>query len=116
MCANLRLRLHARRWERKPVATNIGQLKEPATRQKYSIEISNCFEPFSSLNSSEDLWKHFKSQTSEAAQLVLGKRSYPKQSWLTNETLQVIEQRREGKASWGHDHISKAQWSAEQTH
>ena len=75
VCANLRLRLHARRSERKPVAADTGKLKEPDTRQKYSIEISNRFEPLRSLNSSKDLWKHFKSQTSKAAQLVLGKRS-----------------------------------------
>ena len=97
VCADLRLRLHAQRSERKPVAADIGRLKEPDTRQKYSIEISNRFEALGSLNSSEDLWKHFKSQTSEAAQLVLGKRSYPKKSWLTNETLQVIEQRRKAR-------------------
>ena len=80
-----------------PVAADIGKLKEPDTRQKYSIEISNRFEALGSLNSSEDLWKHFKLQTSEAAQLVLDKRSYPKKSWLTNETLQVIEQRRKAR-------------------
>ena len=94
VCADLRLRLHAQRSKRKPVAADIGKLKEPDTRQKYSIEISNRFEALGSLYSSEDLWKHFKLQTSEAAQLVLDKRSYPKKSWLTNETLQVIEQRR----------------------
>ncbi|XP_065570261.1 uncharacterized protein LOC136033440 [Artemia franciscana] len=97
VCADLRLRLHAQRSERKPVAVDIGKLKEPDTRQRYSIEISNRFEALGSLNSSEDLWKHFKLQTSEAAQLVLGKRSYPKKSWLTNETLQVIEQRRKAR-------------------
>ena len=94
VCADLRLRLHAQRSERKPVAADIGKLKEPDTRQKYSIVISNRFEALGSLNSSEDIWKHFKSQTSEAAQLVLGKRSYPKKSWVTNETLIIIEQRR----------------------
>ena len=94
VCADLRLRLHAQRSEKQPVAANIGKLKEPDTRQKYSIEILNRFEALGSLNSSEDLWKYFKSQTSEALQLVLGKRSYPKKSWLTNEALQVIEPRR----------------------
>ena len=97
VCADLRLRLHAQRSKRKPVAADIGKLKEPDTRQKYSIEISNRFEALGSLNTSEDLWKHFKLQTSEAAQLVLGRRSYTKKSWLTNETLQVIEQRRKAK-------------------
>ncbi|XP_065583485.1 craniofacial development protein 2-like [Artemia franciscana] len=97
VCADLRLRLHAQRSKRKPVAADIGKLKEPDTRQKYSIEISNSFEALGSLNSSEDLWKYFKLQTSDAAQLVLGKRSYPKKSWLTNETLQVIEQRRKAR-------------------
>ena len=96
VCADLRLRPHAQRSERKPVAADIGKLKEPDTCQKYSIE-SNRFEALGSLNSSEDLWKHFKLQTSEAAQLVLGKRSYPQKSWLTNETLQVIEQRRKAR-------------------
>ncbi|XP_065578598.1 craniofacial development protein 2-like [Artemia franciscana] len=77
VCADLRLRLHAQRSKRKPVAADIGKLKEPDTRQKYNIKISNGFEALGSLNSNEDLWKHFKLQTSEAAQLVLGKRSYP---------------------------------------
>ena len=97
VCADLRLRLHAQRSKRKPVAADIGKLKEPDTCQKYSIEISSRFEAHGSLNSCEDLWKHFKLQTSEEAQLVLGKRSYPKKSWLTNETLQVIEQRRKAR-------------------
>ena len=97
VCADLRLRLHAQRSKRKPVAADIGKLKEPDTRHKYSIEISNHFEALGSLNSSKDLWKHFKLRTSEAAQLVLGKRSYPKKSWLTNETLRVIEQRRKAR-------------------
>ncbi|XP_065557829.1 uncharacterized protein LOC136025771 [Artemia franciscana] len=97
VCTDLRLRLHAQRSKRKSVAADIGKLKEPDTRQKYSIEISNRFEALGSLNSSEDLWKHFKLQTREAAKLVLGKRSYPKKSWLTNETLQVIEQRRKAR-------------------
>ncbi|XP_065574953.1 uncharacterized protein LOC136036578 [Artemia franciscana] len=97
VCADLRLRLHAQRSEIKPVAADIRKLKEPDIRQKYSIEVLNRFEVLGSLNSSEDLWKHFKLQTSEAAQLVLGKRSYPKKSWLTNETLQVIEQRRKAR-------------------
>ena len=97
VCADLWLRLHAQRSKRKPVAADIGKLKEPDTQQKYSIEILNRFEALGSLNSSEDLWKYFKLQTSEAAQLLLGKRSYPKKSWLTNETLQVIEQRRKAR-------------------
>ncbi|XP_065574974.1 uncharacterized protein LOC136036596 [Artemia franciscana] len=96
MCADLRLYLHAQRSEKRPVAADTGKLKQPETRQKYSIEISNRFEALGSVYSTEDLWKHIKSQASEAAQLVLGQRSYPKTSWLTNETLQVIEQR--GKA------------------
>ena len=97
VCTDLRLCLHAQWLERKPVTADIGKLKEPDTCQKYSIETLNCFEPLGSLNSSKDLWKHFKLQTSKAAQLVLGKRSYPKKSWLTNETLQVIEQRRKAR-------------------
>ncbi|XP_065576303.1 uncharacterized protein LOC136037509 [Artemia franciscana] len=83
VCTDLRLCIHAQRSERKPVTADIGRLKEPDTRLKYSVEISNHFEPLGSLNSSEHLWKYFKSQTSEAAQLVLGKRSYKKKSWLT---------------------------------
>lgn len=97
VCADVQLRLHAQRSERKPVAADIGKLKEPYTRQKYSVEISNRFELLGTLNNSEDAWKYFKSQTSEAAQLVLGKRSFPKKSWLTDETLQVIEQRRRAR-------------------
>ncbi|XP_065575036.1 craniofacial development protein 2-like [Artemia franciscana] len=54
VCTDLWLCLHAQQSERKPVAADIGKLKEPDTRQKYSIEISNRFEVLSSLNSSED--------------------------------------------------------------
>ncbi|XP_065557775.1 uncharacterized protein LOC136025720 [Artemia franciscana] len=97
VCADLRLRLHAQQSEQKPVTADIGKLKEPDTRKKCSIEILNRFETLGSLNSSKDRWKHFKLQTSEAAQLVLGKRSYPKKSWLSNETLQVLEQRRKAR-------------------
>ena len=53
VCADLWLCLHAQWLKGKPVAADIGKLKEPDTRQKYSIEISNCFKALGSLNSSQ---------------------------------------------------------------
>jgi len=92
VCAEVQLRLQAQRPERNPVAAYIGKLKESGTHLKYSIKLSNRFELFSKLSTSEGAWKYYKSQTSEAAQPVLGKRSFLKKSGLTNETLQVVEQ------------------------
>ena len=97
VCAKVQLRLQAQQPERRPVAVNSEKLKETDTHLKYSIEVLNCFELLSTLSTREDAWEYFKSKTNVAAKLVLGKRGFPKKSWLTNETLQVIEQRRRAR-------------------
>ncbi|XP_065583593.1 craniofacial development protein 2-like [Artemia franciscana] len=78
--AEIQLHLQAQQPERRPVTVNIGKLKEPDTRLKYSTEVSNRFELLRTLSTSEGAWKNFKIQTSEAALLVLGKRRFHKKS------------------------------------
>ncbi|XP_065572953.1 uncharacterized protein LOC136035238 [Artemia franciscana] len=97
LCAEVQLHLQAKRPERRPVAADIVKIKEPDTRLKNSIEVSNRFELLSALSTSEVAWKYFKSQTSEAAQLLLGKRRFPKKSWLTNEMMQAIDKRQRAR-------------------
>ncbi|XP_065565945.1 craniofacial development protein 2-like [Artemia franciscana] len=49
VCADFRLRLQAKRLEKKPVSADIGKLKVPDTHLKYSVEILNCSSPLAHL-------------------------------------------------------------------
>jgi len=71
--------------------------KELDAKRKYAIKVSIRFELFHALTNSEDAWKYFKTQTDEAAKLVLGKNRHPKEAWISEEILHVIELRRKAR-------------------
>ena len=100
---------------------NTALLKDAATRDKFTLELSNRFQALSTLSeeagSAEEMWEKSKTAWKKACDVVLGKRTSQHREWLSVGTLAKIAVRREKKAALNiaKTRAAKAQRQAEYT-
>ena len=75
-----------------------ARLSDPAMAASYQCSISNRFTVLADEITTD--WQHFKSEVCKAAEETIGRtRPTPKQPWISNETLEIIDRRREARLS-----------------
>ena len=75
-----------------PPRLNVRMLQDPATQQRYAVEVSNRFAALAEIETNE--WDTYKQEMNAAALLTLGSSLQPKKEWLTQRTLELIEEKR----------------------
>jgi len=76
---------------------DLSVLSKPAVRKRYAATVSRALSGVSTATESHSvdrLWTCYKSTLDTAAWEVLGPRRQAKQSWISQATLSIIEQRR----------------------
>ena len=110
----MRLRLQAQRSQPRPTRIDVSRLSDQEIRSKYAIDVSNRFDALLPFESSEDAWISFKKNVLESATANIGRAKRAKKAWVQFDTLDVIEQRRKGKASGRHADLQAPQWCPQQ--
>lgn len=101
LVAGLKLKLKANGSHYKPPRYEIAKLSDPLIASNYAAEVSNRFsllspEEYSDPSAlvTEAVWDTFKTATHLCADQVLGRSRPPRKPWISNSTLEIIEDRR----------------------
>ena len=79
-----------------------ARLSDPAMQASYQCAITNRYSVLADEVSTD--WQHFKSEVCRAAEETIGRaKPAPKKPWISNETLEIIEQRRAARLSGDSD-------------
>lgn len=85
---------------------DIDKLKDPNTSKSFTISLKNKFQVLADLNDEDPIndniinkeWNIIKNAYLETARTCLGKKSFKKKEWLSQDTWKSIEKRREVKS------------------
>ena len=99
----LRLKLKRKWIDDAPRRRNfdVNKLKDETRKEEFKVAVSNRFEALQNLDGNEDIeqnWKAIKESVTSACQEILGPRKYNHKEWITQDTLKLVEERREKKA------------------
>ena len=98
LVATLALKLKSIRANPNSIRHNIAALKNPATQEQFAVSISNRFAALEDLDGEDSDWPTFKEAVTSAASETLGRaRAVPKKPWISQETLAIIEERRQAR-------------------
>ena len=84
----------------KPVLLDIEKLNDEQLRLEYQIEVSNKFqelERISEPRTPDELWQQLKEATMNAATKTLQKKCVKHKSWISDETFELLQRKREAK-------------------
>ncbi|XP_065576598.1 craniofacial development protein 2-like [Artemia franciscana] len=95
--SNLRLRLKAHKRDHRPPKLDLSNLTNSNTRQVHAVSISNRFDCLGQISESEEAWQLFKDGLLLSAESTIGRLKPRKKSWISQETLDIIEQRRKAR-------------------
>ena len=96
--ATIRLKLKKNLVQPRPKKPNVIKLKSEETKRKFNLEIKNRFQPLSNLFADpEEAWAHMKTAYNDVALDVLGHAHKPTEEWITEDTWEEIELRKECK-------------------
>ena len=81
------------------VKYQMNLLQDTRTREQFKLTLSNKFQPLQDLQEEDeadvnDLWKRVKESFTDACQEVLGLRSSSHKEWITQDSLDKIEERK----------------------
>ena len=97
--SNLRLRLKAQKSDHRPPRLDQNNLANSNTHQVYAVSISNRFDCLGQISESEEAWQLYKDGVLHLAESTIGRLKPRKKSWISQETLDVIELRYPGLLS-----------------
>lgn len=112
--ANLRLRFKVRGKPKFLKRYDVFKLKEADVRSNYEIEIGGRFGPLVDDENTdvENLWEGIKSAYSETSTKLLGNRkSQPQDPWISEEVLQLSDQRKRVKQEKLSDPTKRAHYN-----
>ncbi|XP_065576333.1 uncharacterized protein LOC136037539 [Artemia franciscana] len=94
---NLRLRLKAQKSDHRPPKLDLNNLRNSNMRQVYVVSISNRFDCLGQISESEKAWQLFKDGVLLSAVSAIGHLKPRNKSWISQETLNIIEQLRKAR-------------------
>ncbi|XP_065568801.1 uncharacterized protein LOC136032419 [Artemia franciscana] len=95
--SNLRLHLKAQKSDHRPPKLDLNNLANSNTRQVNAVTISNRFDCLGQISESEEAWRLFKDGVLLSVESTIGHLKPRKKSWISQETLDAIEQRRKAR-------------------
>ena len=96
--AILKLKLKRKVAQPRQKKPNLSRLKDEATKDKFNFELRNRFTGLENLfDNPEDAWTHIKTSYNTVATEVLGHEHKPSEDWITEDTWEEIELRKECK-------------------
>ena len=95
--SNLRLRLKAQKSDQRPPKLHLNNLANSDMRQVYAVSISNRFDCLGQISKSEEAWQLLKNGVLPSIESTIGRLKPRKKSWISQETLDVIELRRKAR-------------------
>ena len=83
----------------RPPKIDFQKLRDQAVKQRYQVELKNRFEVLREHEEGvEQCWKRFKDTVNGAAREIIGvKRGTKKEEWISDETWETIDRRKEQK-------------------
>ncbi len=92
--------------------------------EQFKVEMNNRYEALHLLKQQEadtgltidDLWDNMKKVWKEPAELVLGQKRHNSKPWISQKTLEKLEERRKAKASINQAQARQQKRQAQQTH
>ena len=125
--ARLKLKLKKNQMLDRPVRRakyNISLLKDPNTREKFSLVLKNKFQALQELHEEEESiheeesiqnrWQKVKETLRSSCQEVLGPKKHVQKEWITVETLTKIQDRKEKKAAVNNSRTRAAKTKAQE--
>lgn len=100
--ATLRLKIASIRHihQKRRIKYNFDKLKDKEMQQHFSLELSNRFQQLREEEEGQDIehnWKSIESTYINTCEKVLGKRERGREEWITSETWEAVNQRKECK-------------------
>ena len=96
--AILQLKLKRKAAQPRQKKLNLSRLKDEATKDKFNLELKNRFTGLENMfDNPEDAWTHIKTSYNTVATEVLGHAHKPSEEWITEDTWEEIELRKECK-------------------
>ena len=118
MTAKLRLKKHST-----PTSTrtryNVGLLRSKQVQSEFQISLSNRFQLLQELyeDAEEDIeaqWQHTRKLWHDTCEEVLGKKKTQQKEWISQDTIQKIEARKEKKEVWNKSQTRAAKAKAQE--
>lgn len=80
-----------------PPQYDLSRLQDPAIQQQFAVTVSNRFDVLS--DDDKTRWDNYKDEMNSIASTILGSSRKPKKDWLTQQTLDLVEQKRAARLS-----------------